>query len=84
MENYKIPDNIAVSLDGFLFVPSTGESFTLNEIGKKVLESLKEGKSANEIVEILTHEFDVDTHTAEKDVNDFITQLKAFRLVEEI
>jgi hypothetical protein len=84
MENYKIPDNIAVSLDGFLFVPSTGESFTLNEIGKKVLESLKEGKSANEIVEILTQEFDVDTHTAEKDVNDFITQLKAFRLVEEI
>ncbi|NOX17798.1 MAG: PqqD family protein [Chlorobi bacterium] len=84
MENYKIPDNLAVSEEGFLFLPATGESFTLNEIGKIVIGLLKNGSSIEEIIERLTEEFDVDEHTAEKDVNDFLTQLKNFRLVEEI
>ena len=84
MENFKIPDNIAVSEEGFLFLPTTGESFTLNEIGKIVIRLLKEDNSVEEIVEKLTEEFEVDEHTAEKDVNDFLTQLINFRLVEKI
>lgn len=84
MEKYKIPHNLAVSEEGFLFLPTTGESFMLNEIGKIVIRLLKNGKTVEEIIERLTEEFDVDERTAEKDVNDFLTQLKNFRLVEEI
>jgi len=84
MENYKMLNNVAVSENGFLFLPGTGESFTLNEIGKMILEYLKEGNSSNEIIEKIADEYDVDETVAERDFNDFINQLKNFRIVDTI
>ncbi len=74
--------NVAVSENGFLFLPTTGESFTLNEIGKKILDLLKQDNSSEEIIEKIVDEFDIDNTIAERDFNDFINQLKNFRLVE--
>jgi hypothetical protein len=39
-----IKENIALSENGFVFNPSTGNSFTLNNTGKEVLMMIKEGK----------------------------------------
>ncbi len=74
--------NVAVSENGFLFLPTTGESFTLNEIGKKILDLLKQNNSSEEIIEKIVNEFDIDNTVAERDFNDFINQLKNFRLVD--
>ncbi len=82
MEQYKMLGNVAVSENGFLFLPTTGESFTLNEVGKKILDHLKQNNSSEEIIEKIADEYDVDNTTAERDFNDFINQLKNFRLVD--
>ncbi len=82
MEQYKMLSNVAVSENGFLFLPTTGESFTLNEIGKKILDLLKQNNSSEEIIEKIVNEFDIDDTVAERDFNDFINQLKNFRLVD--
>lgn len=82
MEQYKMLSNVAVSENGFLFLPTTGESFTLNEIGKMILDYLKQNNSSEEIIEKIANEYDVDSTVAERDFNDFINQLKNFRLVD--
>jgi len=84
MENYKMQNNVAVSENGFLFLPSTGESFTLNEIGRTILEYLKEGITSDEIIKRIADEYDVDKTVAERDFSDFINQLKNFRIVDSI
>ncbi len=84
MENYKMLNNVAVSENGFLFLPGTGESFTLNEIGRTILEYLKEGNKSDEIIEKIISEYDIDKTIAERDFNDFINQLKNFRIVDTI
>jgi hypothetical protein len=40
-----IKENIALSENGFVFNPSTGDSFTMNSTGKEVLMLIKEGKN---------------------------------------
>lgn len=83
MRNFVIQPNLAISENGFLFMPNSGETFTVNEIGSKIMMLLKEGKNENEIIEQLLEEYDVDRTTLEKDMNDFLSQLKNYRVVEE-
>ena len=80
-QNFVVPDSLAVSNSGFLFLASTGETFTLNSIGKEMFTRLKEGESLSLIKEKLLTEYDVDATTLERDLEDFLTQLKHFRLV---
>jgi len=39
-----IKGNIALSENGFVFNPATGDSYTINNTGKEVLMLIKEGK----------------------------------------
>ncbi len=84
MENYKISPNLAISENGFLFLPSTGESFTLNPIAIEIIEGLKSGKSLTEISAEIIKEYEVDETTLERDLTDFISQLKNYNLLEEL
>ncbi|MBI5471254.1 MAG: PqqD family protein [Ignavibacteriae bacterium] len=84
MENarsFVVPDSLAVSDSGFLFLASTGETFTLNLIGKEVFTMLKSGASLATIREDLQSAYDVDSSTVERDLDDFLNQLKTFKLV---
>ena len=78
----KLKKNIAVSETGFLFDPNSGESFSLNETGKKILQFLKEEKSENQISEWFVKNYEVDQSTFENNFNDFITVLQNFRITE--
>ena len=84
MDKYKVSSNLAISENGFLFFPSTGDSFTLNEIGSSIVGLLKSNKSKGEIIEAIVEEYDIDENSAERDVTDFITQLINFNLAEEL
>ncbi len=84
MEQYKITSNLAISDNGFMFLPSTGESFTLNPIGKEIVENLKSAKTLEEISHTLAEEYDADEQIIERDLNDFLQQLKNFNLIEEL
>jgi len=80
----KIKNNIAVSDSGFIFNPSTGESFSVNPISKQIMEWMSEGKSDSDIIDLLVKDYATDKDTVEKDLNDFIELLKSYQLVEEL
>ncbi len=78
----KLKKNIAVSETGFLFDPNSGESFSVNETGKKILTFLEEGKNENEISKWFTDNYEVDNATFENNFNDFLTVLQNYRIVD--
>jgi hypothetical protein len=77
----KLQENIAISDSGFIFNPSTGDSFSVNPIGHLVINLLNEGKTNNEILNHIQKEYMVDSSTFEKDLEDFINMLSGFRLI---
>jgi len=48
-----VKGNIALSDNGFVFNPATGDSFTLNETGKVVLTLIKSGESLEQITNFM-------------------------------
>ena len=57
---------------------------TMNEVGKFVLELLEEERTAQELVERITEEYDVTPQTALADVEAFLQQLREIgALVED-
>jgi hypothetical protein len=71
----KLNKNLAISESGFIFNPSTGDSFSVNGIGAEVIQLLKEENTAEEIIRALLEKYDVEKMILEKDMDDFITQL---------
>ena len=84
MSNYKVAENLAMSETGFLFLPGTGETFTSNEIGRKIIQLIQKGESNEKIIEKITNEYDVEPNTFEIDLNDFIIQLSQYNLAQEL
>lgn len=78
-----IKGNIALSENGFVFNPSTGDSFTMNNTGKEVLMLIKEGKNINQITEMMEAKYDVDKITLERYLTDFMNDLSVNNLMEE-
>ncbi len=79
----KINENLAISESGFLFNPSTGESFTVNPIGAEIIERLKEDKTEEEILNELLNIYEVDKKSLQKDLLDFSQILKHYQLLEQ-
>lgn len=75
-----INKNIAISETGFLFNPSTGDSFSTNPIGQKVILWLQSGLGQEEIVAKMQEEYTVDEDTVDKDIQDFISLLKSHHI----
>jgi hypothetical protein len=78
----KLNKNLAVSETGFIFNPTSGDSFTANEIGADILNLLKEDKSIEDIKSSLVDKYDVDASQLEKDVEDFIVLLRDNNLIQ--
>ena len=78
----KIKPGLKVNESGFLFDPGTGESYSLNEIGVQYFNWISEGKSKEEIKEIVIDTYDTDATTFEKSFIDFQSRLKHLRLIE--
>jgi hypothetical protein len=65
------------------FIPSLGITFQLNDMAKKIIELIKEGKNKDEIVEILSSETGTDWREVFIDVTDFFQKLKIYGLIDE-
>lgn len=78
-----INPNIAISDTGFVFDPSTGDSFSSNPIGAEIIQLLKQDKSVKEIVGTLKNKYDVDETQLDKDITDFILTLEQYNLVQD-
>jgi PqqD family protein of HPr-rel-A system len=84
MKNLKIPSNIAISDSGFIFHPSTGETFTVNAIGSEIIHLLKDDLSFDEICSHIALEYEIDEKTVNKDLSDYLNQLKNLNILKEI
>ncbi len=69
-------NSLAISDNGFIFKPATGESFTTNEMGLFIIDLLKEGKSGDEIINAITEDFEINNVTAGRDLYEFLDFLK--------
>lgn len=78
----KLKKNIALSDSGFLFNPSTGDSYSVNPIGMEILEMLKKGLEDDEIIKAVTKSYMIDSTTVEKDLYDFKVVLSNHKLTE--
>ncbi len=79
----RIKKNIAISDSGFVFDPTTGESFTFNPTGLEIFRYLKDDRSLDEISEIITLKYDIDSHNFERFYYDFISMLKQYQLIDD-
>lgn len=82
MSQIKIKSSIAISETGFLFMPNTGDSFSVNPIGIEIIDLLRQGKSEKEVKKAILAKFETDEATLEKDYYDFLNQLKQHNVTE--
>lgn len=75
-------NSLAISDNGFIFKPSTGESFTTNEIGLFIIQLLKENKSGEEIINAIMEDFEVDNITAGRDLYEYFDFLKREQMMD--
>lgn len=79
----QINKNIAISDSGFIFNPSSGDSFSTNQVGLEIIHLLKKGKNKEEIISTIVTKFSTDKPTLEKDLGDFFLMLRSYQLLEE-
>ena len=87
----KNPSMVARKIAGeFILVPIRQDvgnlqfMYTLNEVGGRIWELLDgTGTTAEEIVTVLTEEFEVEAPEAGADVNEFLEQMKEIGAVVE-
>jgi fatty acid-binding protein DegV len=73
---------MVIDENGVAFVPSLGISFQINEMAKKIIELLKEGKNKEEIVKTIAQESGEDWRKVYIDVEDFFIKLKVYGLIQ--
>ena len=79
-----IKKNIATNELGFVFNPATGDSFSTNPIAATILRLMREGRSLSAIKKSLLEEYEADSATVEKDLDDFVQTLKEFNLLAPV
>jgi hypothetical protein len=78
----KLKKNIATSEAGLIFNPGTGDSFSVNNIGSDILFLLKEIRTRQEIIDSISSRYSADRNQLEKDLDDFVSQLNDYNLLE--
>ena len=78
-----INKNIAISESGFIFNPSTGDSFSTNHLGQDIIRLLQSEKSTEEVIHSLQEKYSVDKQTIENDLGDFLYMLKTYQIIKE-
>jgi len=78
----KVKKNIAISDSGFLFNPSTGDSYSVNPVGQDIINLMKEGKDDNQIITYMLKNYMTDKDALEKDLYDFKAMLENYKLTE--
>lgn len=56
--------------------------FALTETGAFIWEQIEKGKDEAEILDAILNEFDVDTQTANSDLNGFLDRLSSYGIIE--
>ena len=79
----KIPAEVKISDNGFVFNSKTGDSFSLNPTGLELIRMVSEELSLEDIKAKFIEKYDVDDLTFEKDFYEFCTLLKHFQITSQ-
>ncbi|MCK9290786.1 MAG: PqqD family protein [Bacteroidales bacterium] len=79
----RIKSNIAISDNGFIFNPASGESFMVNPVGLEMLNLLRKGHSQEQIVVSIQEDYQIEASVIEKDLQDFIEMIRQYRLLQQ-
>ncbi|MCX6163900.1 MAG: HPr-rel-A system PqqD family peptide chaperone [Ignavibacteriae bacterium] len=77
-----INKKIAISETGFIFNPTTGDSYSMNPIATEILEMLKKDMSEEEIKNALLEKYDVNKSILQKSYDEFIEALRKLNIIE--
>lgn len=77
----KLSKNIAISDNGFIFNPLSGDSFSTNPIGQEIIQLLKAEKSQEDIVKQIASKYNIDQTSIERDLDDFVQMLQSYQLL---
>ncbi|MGI4873922.1 MAG: PqqD family protein [Janthinobacterium lividum] len=80
----KLKKNIATSEAGFVFNPATGDSFAASPLAAEVLDLLKAGQLPAAIQQHLLERYEVSPSQLQRDLDDFLAQLRLFQLLEAV
>jgi len=78
----RVRKNIAISDEGFLFNPTTGDSFSTNSIGSDIVLLMKKDVLLSEVVDTICTKYDVDKTLFERDLEEYMLQLKDYSILE--
>ena len=59
-----------------------GQMFNLNFVGSRILELLESGSTEQQIVDVVSREFNADIDRVTNDVAEFLEELKAHKLLK--
>ena len=74
-------NELVLDENNIAFYPMMGNSYQLNDIGRKILVLLRQHKSKEEIIDELSQAYDVSKNDLFIDVSDFMSKLKVYGLV---
>ncbi len=77
----KVDPHIALSESGFLFHASTGDSYSVNEVGQRIIQLIREKKNIEAIKAELLEEFEAEAEQVEEDIVDYLQFLKQLKIV---
>ena len=63
--------HLALSDDGFLFDPTSGNTYTLNSVGTFILRKMIEQYSFDQIIAAVIEEYDVSEEILSRDLEQF-------------
>ena len=67
---------LALSDSGFVFDPVTGKSYTVNDTGFWLIKQLQKNSNLDVLQTQITHEFNGDVKIIERNVMEFLEQIK--------
>ena len=77
----KIDPHVAMSETGFIFHASTGDSFSVNTVGRKILSLIVEGKSRSAILASLKAAYEAAPEQIEEDLDDYLHYLRSLKIL---
>lgn len=72
---------LAINDEGFVFDPANGDSFLLNPTGAILLRGLQQELDELALLAQLAEKFHVEPAQASADLDDFLVQLRALKLI---
>ncbi len=69
--------------EGFLYDTEKDKLFSLNDVGRFIVDLIAKKKSKDDVLKKLTSEYDVSIEQAEKDLDEFLDELNKQGFLEQ-